>query len=640
MAVTTPPRVDVSPLQAALDGRWAPARELVRGLLREPAVRPADDLDRDAYRERVWQQAQALAPTRVARFGFPERFGGENDLGAYVTAFETLAHGDLSLLVKIGVHFGLFGGAIQHLGSESHHVRYLADVLSLDLPGCFAMTETGHGSDVQSLRTTATYDPDSDGFVVATPDPDARKDYIGNAALHGRVAAVFAQLIVGGESHGVHCLLVPIRDADGTVAPGVTIEDCGPKHGLEGVDNGRLSFDQVRIPRENLLDRFGAVDADGTYASAIESPARRFFVTLGTLVQGRISISGAAVSVAKSALTIAVHYALERRQFHPPEADHETLLLDYRAHQRRLLPPLARTYALHFAQAALVEQFDAVFGGDGDERARRELETRAAGTKVLTTWHATATVQECREACGGAGYLGESRLGALRADTDVFTTFEGDNTVLLQLVAKSLLTDYREEFGALDTFGTVAFVAEQVVDWVVERAHARPLMQSFVDRVPGRDDDLDVRDRAWHVRLFDFREEHVIDGVARRLRNLLGDGASSFEAFNDCQDHLLLAARVHLERLVLEAFVAAIDDVADPGNREILERLCDLHALAEVERDRAWFLEHGRMSATRSKAVIAAVNDLCAELRPHARGLVDAFAIPHEVLGTLVTEGR
>ena len=75
-----------------------------------------------------------------------------------VTAFETLAMGDLSLLVKCGVQFGLFGGAILHLGTERHHERYLRDVASLELPGCFAMTETGHGSNVQALRTTATYD--------------------------------------------------------------------------------------------------------------------------------------------------------------------------------------------------------------------------------------------------------------------------------------------------------------------------------------------------------------------------------------------------------------------------------------------------------------------------------------------------
>ena len=127
--------------------------------------------------------------------------------------------------------------------------------------------------------------------------------------------------------------------------------------------------------------------------------------------------------------------------------DEEELLLDYGQHQRRLFPLLARTYALHFAQEVVAGQCHEVFSRRrcDDEQVRRELESRAAGTKALGTWHATRTIQECREACGGAGYLSVNRFAALKADTDVFTTFEGDNTVLLQLVAKGLLTDYASE---------------------------------------------------------------------------------------------------------------------------------------------------------------------------------------------------
>src|SRR3712207_3596767 len=125
------------------------------------------------------------------------------------------------------------------------------------------MTETGHGSNVQALRTTATYDADRDELVVHTPDDDARKDYIGNAALHARMAVVFAQLRVGGEEPGIHALLVPLRDERGETLPGVRIEDCGEKLGLEGVDNGRIWFDHVRVPRTALLDRYGGIDEQG-----------------------------------------------------------------------------------------------------------------------------------------------------------------------------------------------------------------------------------------------------------------------------------------------------------------------------------------------------------------------------------------
>ncbi|HMC69066.1 MAG TPA: acyl-CoA dehydrogenase, partial [Mycobacteriales bacterium] len=476
------------------------------------------------------------------------------------------------------------------------------------------MTETGHGSDVQSIRTTATYDAGSQQFVIHTPDDDARKDYIGNAARHGRVAAVFAQLMTKDECRGVHAFLVPIRDAEGRPCPGVSIEDCGHKAGLNGVDNGRLAFNEVRVPREALLDRYGTVQPDGTYYSPIESETRRFFTMLGTLVQGRVSVSGAAVSATKAALTIAVRYALHRRQFKKPGTDDEVLLLDFIQHQRRLMPALASTYALHFAQEELIAQLNEVFSTDNnrdepaaDEVARRKLETLAAGLKATTTWHATHTIQTCREACGGAGYLSVNRLPQLKADTDVFTTFEGDNTVLLQLVAKTLLTNYQSEFGELDTIGTVRFVADQVVETVIERTGAGALMQRLIDAVPGRDEEQSLLDRGYQLSLFEWREKHMLDGVTRRLRAGINDGADAFDVFNSAQDHVLAAARAHIDRVVLELFVAAIDRCEDDEAKAVLDKLCDLHALSMIERDRAWFLEHGRLTPARAKAVIAAV---------------------------------
>src|SRR5947209_15219 len=621
-------------LQRVLDGRWGWIREEVRGALCDPLFAPVFDLPLDEHRDRVLEQARALAKTPGPGYLFPKEVGGQAEVGAAVTAFETQALGDLSLLVKTGVQWGLFGGAITHLGTEQHHKRYLPDVMSLDLLGCFAMTETGHGSDVQSIGTTATYDVQSQEFVIHTPDDESRKDYIGNAARHGGVAAVFAQLVTQGEGRGVHAFLVPIRDAEGRPCPGVSIEDCGHKAGLNGVDNGRLAFNEVRVPRDALLDRYGRVEPDGTYYSPIESETRRFFTMLGTLVQGRVSVSGASVSATKTALTIAVRYALRRRQFKKPGTDEEVLLLDFIQHQRRLLPALASTYALHFAQEELIAQLNEVFSTDGesDEVARRKLETLAAGLKATTTWHATHTIQTCREACGGAGYLSVNRLPQLKADTDVFTTFEGDNTVLMQLVAKTLLTNYQSEFGELDTIGTVRFVADQVVDTVIERTGAGALMQRLVDAVPGRDEEQSLLDRGYQLSLFEWREKHMLDGVTRRLRAGINDGMDAFDVLNSAQDHVLAAARAHVDRVVLELFVAAIDRCEDDEVKALLEKMCDLLALSMIERDRAWFLEHGRLTPARSKAVIATVNELCAELREHAETLVDAFAIPDVVL--------
>ena len=103
----------------------------------------------------------------------------------------------------------------------------------------------------------------------------------------------------------MHCFVVPIRDDDGNDLPGVTTSDCHYKGGLPGVDNGRIQFDHVRVPRENLLNKYADVAEDGTYSSPIENPNRRFFTMLGTLIRGRVTVGGSAGAAARVALDIA-----------------------------------------------------------------------------------------------------------------------------------------------------------------------------------------------------------------------------------------------------------------------------------------------------------------------------------------------
>ncbi len=656
------PEVDVPALRALLDGEYHETRALVRANLVEHASVLEDEerLDRDDYRERVLEVTLEMAATGQTGMGFPKQYGGGGDIGASIAAFETLAFGDLSVLIKVGVQFGLFGGAILQLGTKRHHDAYVRDIICGDLLGCFAMTESGHGSNVQRLATAATYDPGTEEFVLDTPDDAARKDYIGNAAVHGEAAVVFAQLETGpagGERvrHGVHAFVVPIR-ADGRPVPGVRIEDCGPKMGLNGVDNGRLWFDGVRIPRANLLNRFADVHADGTYESSIENSNRRFFTMLGTLVQGRVCIAGAGINAAKVAITLAIEYAVRRRQFERAQTPDESLLLDYGLHQRRLFPLLARTYALHFAQEQVAADLSEVFSGlDDDPQARRELESRAAGLKALGTWHATTTIQESREACGGAGYLSVNRFAALKADTDVFTTFEGDNHVLLQLVAKGLLTDYASEFADLDQFAMVRLVGGMAVETLIEKTNVHALLNRIKDGLPGGDkwdQEAGLLNPDYQLTMLRYREEHQLAGLARRLKRGVDDGQDSGVVFSRAQDHVIAVARAHVERVVLEAFVdkvrAAKRDSAEgtgtgtgtgdghagagADNAVALGLLCDLFALTTIEADRGWFLEHGRLGVARSKAITQEIGDLCRKIRPLAPELVQAFGIPREML--------
>ena len=119
---------------------------------------------------------------------------------------------------------------------------------------------TTHNDRGMFIDTTATFDESTDEFIIDTPHAGARKNWISFAATHAKVAVVFARLLTGkagGEKkdEGVHAFLLDVRDDNGTVAPGVTISDMGQKPCINGNDNAQLSFDHVRVPRGNLLDR-------------------------------------------------------------------------------------------------------------------------------------------------------------------------------------------------------------------------------------------------------------------------------------------------------------------------------------------------------------------------------------------------
>ncbi|GAA3406529.1 MULTISPECIES: acyl-CoA dehydrogenase family protein [Pseudarthrobacter] len=636
------PAVDVEALGRQLLGKWADVRLQARELAARPELHKTEGLTHTEHRKRVFGQLRYLVENEAVHRAFPAALGGSDDHGGNIAGFEELVVADPSLQIKAGVQWGLFGSAVMHLGTAGHHARWLPGIMNLDIPGCFAMTETGHGSDVASIATTATYDPATEEFVVHTPFRAAWKDYIGNAATDGLGAVVFAQLVTRGVNHGVHAFYVDLRDpATKEFLPGIGGEDDGIKGGLNGIDNGRLHFTNVRIPRTNLLNRYGDVAPDGTYSSPIASPGRRFFTMLGTLVQGRVSLDGAAVAASKVALKAAIGYATERRQFNASSHTDEEVLLDYQRHQRRLFTRLATTYAAGFAHEQLLEKFDDVFSGAHDtDEDRQDLETLAAALKALSTWHALDTLQECREACGGAGFLIENRFASLRADLDVYATFEGDNTVLLQLVAKRLLADYAKEFRNVD-FGVMArYVVGQATGAAIHRTGLRQVAQFMADTGSVQRAAIALRDEAGQRALLTDRVQTMVAEAAGSLR---GSNRLSQEKgaalFNRHQNELIDAAQAHAELLQWEAFTDALREVEDPGTRMVLTWLRDLFGLSLIEKNLSWYLMNGRLSMQRGRTVGEYINRLLVKIRPHALDLVEAFGYGDDHVRAAVATG-
>lgn len=607
---------DVQKLTALLDGEQAPIINKVKSIISRPEFKYETSTDIGVRRQKVYDWCKILADENLGSMAYPKQYGGGENTADYFSIMETLSYHDLSLVIKFGVQFGLWGMSVQSLGTEKHYEKYLKDIGTLKLPGCFAMTETHHGSNVKGLETTAVYHHENQTFTIHTPHEKAQKEYIGNAALHGQMATVFAKLIIDGHDYGVNAFVVPLRDENGVILEGITIGDCGHKMGLNGVDNGRILFDNVVIPKENMLDRFASVNDKGEFESPIPSDNRRFFTMLGTLVGGRIGIPRSALSAAKSGLAIAIKYSDQRRQF-GPEGGSEVPILNYRMHQRRLLLPLAKTYAVHFALQYLTRRFL-----NKIEAEMQEIEALAAGLKSYSTWSTTAILQECREACGGKGYLSENRIDALKNDTEIYTTFEGDNTVLMQLTAKNRLSEFRKSFGEMGSFGIIHYVYENAKSVIAEK---NPLAIR-------KTDEAHLLDSEFHLQAFQHREKTILASAAKRIKKLIDNGLEAYDAFNVVQHQMIDVAEAYLDRVVLEQFQIAITATEDKNSKAILTKLNQLYALSQIEKNKAWYLEDGYMDAVKTKAIRKMVNQLCWDIRPDAVALVNAFAIPDSCL--------
>ncbi|SNZ01047.1 acyl-CoA dehydrogenase [Flagellimonas pacifica] len=609
-------------LDALLKGAHASEVDSFRSFLNQDIFKWTISRNKEEFRNKVLRQVSLLGEKGYGAMAYPKAYGGTNNMPSYAAIFEHLMFIDGSLAVKFGVQFGLFGGSIQKLGTKKHHDQYLGDTGKTKLLGCFAMTETGHGSNVRGVKTTATYDKETDSIVIHTPGKNDNKEYIGNA-LHSKIASVFAQLIVDGKNEGVHAILVPLRNEKHELLDGIIVEDNGYKLGLNGVDNGKIWFNQVRVPRENLLDKYGEIKDNGTYFSTIKNPNKRFFTMLGTLVGGRICVAKGALGGAKMALSIAVKHALNRRQFNDSVKIQEDLIMDYPTHQLRLTPAIASAYVYHFTLEEMMSRYS-----DDSQPDKRKVETQVAGLKAVITWFANSTIQECREACGGKGYLLENRIADLKGDVDIFTTFEGDNNVLLQLAAKGILSDFKAEFNSAGFVSVLKLLSTQLSDKI---STLNPIYSNKVDSEH-------LYNPKFHKHAFNYRTRRLTYTLAMRIRNYIKKGVPSYQAFLKVQTHLLALGKAYSIELSYKIFAEYCATITDEKYRVLMEKLGTLYALHQLHNDSRWYLEQGYFGGTKSKAIRQRVERLSTEFRPHIEVLVDGFGIPEHCLSAPISK--
>lgn len=538
---------------------------------------------------------------------------------------------DWSLAAKVVLHTFVFVSAIYNSGLE-RHFRYIPKVFRMEIFGCLALTELSHGSNTKAIRTTAHYDPATEEFVLHSPDFEAAKFWVGNMGKTATHAVVFAQLYTpGGQCHGLYPFVVQIRDPKTLLpTPGVTVGDMGRKLGQNGLDNGFAMFHKVRIPRQNLLNRTGDVTPEGTYVTRFKDDRKRFGASLGSLSAGRVCIVDMSVTNLKLAVCIALRFSATRRQFGPTDGE-EIPVLEYPLQQWRLLPYLAAAYALdHFSKSLFLDLMQLQQGLLGDDRSARqaelgrEIHALASAGKPLASWTAQRGIQECREACGGHGYLAVNRLGDLRNDNDPNCTYEGDNNVLLQQTSNYLL-------GLPDGGGPGGPRFESPLKSVnFLEAYPAILRQRF--EVASLQDCLDS---AVPLAAYEWLVCYLLRESREKLHQERKSGSSDFEARNNSQVYCCRSlALAFLELTVLRRFHEYTHQPGvPPPLRAPLQRLSALYGLWSLGQHMALLYRGGYCSGERAgKLMESAVLELCAQLKDDAVALVDVIAPPDFIL--------
>lgn len=575
---------------------------------RDPDMRNDDwyDLEKKEVRERTMKKFRNMA-----------HYVTNDDEQTSFLRLALVSIVDPGFWTRFGVHYGLFFNALRGSANDNQ-LSYWLDRGAATLNGiigCFCMTELGHGSNVQALETTATFDERTDEFVIHTPSLTATKWWIGGAAHSATHGVVFAQLVIKGKRHGVKSFVVPLRNPeDYSLKPGITIGDLGKKMGRDGIDNGYVQFSHVRIPRLYMLMKHTKVSREGQVK---EPPLAQ--LTYGALITGRTAMVVDSSASSKRMCTIAIRYACVRRQFSSSPGAPETKLIDYAMHQRRLMPLLAQTYAMQFAGDKLLKMYNqctkklAAAGGSDKEATKealdilKEMHATSAGLKAFCTWSALEAIDKCRQTCGGHGYSAYNGFGSAFADFAVHTTWEGDNTILALQAGRSLIGSYRDAVKGVKLAAGVSYLNRRE-DLKKSSAGNRAVS------------DFDVIKEAWQA-----CSATAVEKAALLFEDAMSkQGKTQDEAYEYTSQLRFLAAQVHTRGFLVTGFLETVEN-APASIQKVLKPLALLYSMWSIEENSGLFLQANYFTSEQIDQIRTLVSDLCLEVRDQCIGLTDAF---------------
>lgn len=525
------------------------------------------------------------------------------------------------------VHFGnqlpasislyMFQPYVKHLGTDEQINKWMPRIINMEVIGSYAQTELGHGSDVRSLETTATFDPQTDSFIINSPTLTSTKFWPGELAIVSNHTICSAQLILNGENKGVYGFIVPIRDTEThKVLPGIELGDLGEKVGFNTKDNGYCRFNNVKIPRENMLMRYAKVTKRGEFQRTGDER-----VSFAVMMQVRDLLGYASWRALAHASIIAVRYSLVRTQFKLDDGPAERKIMDYQLQQDKLIPLLAATFAMHAGTkkaSAMAQENLRNINEKQDFSMMKDCHATLCGTKSFYSSEADTGVNKARLACGGHGYLSYSGFTNVWREFSPTVTYEGDNTIMALQVARYLINCLQKLKKGSKLHENVSYLV---------------LLQEILSKQQcqvKKTEELDVNSV---LKLLQINSAFLTYRAAKALF-----GNSKEHGFKDAWDKkvgikLVEAARAHTSVYTYHAFLQRIEsEIKCPNLKRLMQNLCLLYGVQKLLEQPLGLLQSEYLTGKQSILLEDKKGELLEIIRPDVVGIVDAFGYPDNTL--------